>query len=206
MRQAATRHLLLALRFADNPTGTAHPGRIGTGNGTSFDLAGGRFVVKPGSVGQPRDGDPRASCLELDVGATASEGVVVAVHRASFDIETVQARICKAGLRRYLRDRLADGRDEWTNWMVATGDEWLHRDEADPPPARFPVTHGMRSRARQNRRVHQARQGGYFCRSRMRFMYRCASKGCGLRRTNWATTATGWIFSNSMMNSPDRSA
>lgn len=47
MRQAATRHLLLALRFADNPTGTAHPGRIGTGNGTSFDLAGGRFVVKP---------------------------------------------------------------------------------------------------------------------------------------------------------------
>jgi len=78
MRQAATRHLLLALRFADNPTGTAHPDRIRTGNGTSFDLAGGRFVVKPGSVCQPRDGDPRASCLELDVGATASEGVVAA--------------------------------------------------------------------------------------------------------------------------------
>lgn len=112
-----------------------------------------------GLVGQPRDGDPRASCVELDVGANASEGVVVAVHRVSYDIETVQARICKAGLPRYLRDRLADGRDEWTNWMVATGDEWLHRDEADPPPARFPATHGMRSRARQTRRVHQARQG-----------------------------------------------
>ncbi|NBQ63331.1 MAG: hypothetical protein EBU40_13765 [Proteobacteria bacterium] len=58
MRQAATRHLLHAMRFADNPTGTSHPGRIRTGNGTSFDLAGGRFVVKPGSVCQPRDGDP----------------------------------------------------------------------------------------------------------------------------------------------------
>ena len=112
MRQSAGRHLLHALRFADNPTGTAHPGRIGTGNGTSFHLAGGRFVVKPGSVGQARAGDPRASCLELDVGATASEGVVMAVHRASFDIETEQARICKAGLPRYLRDRLADGKDE----------------------------------------------------------------------------------------------
>lgn len=46
MGQAVTRHLLHALRFADNPTGTAHPGRIRTGNGTSFDFAGGRFVVK----------------------------------------------------------------------------------------------------------------------------------------------------------------
>ena len=159
MGQAAGRHLVLAMRFADNPTGTAHPGRIRTGNGTSFDLAGGRFVVKPGSVCQPRDGDPRASCLALDVGATASEGVVVTVQRVSYDIETVQARTRKAGLPRYLRDRLADGRDEWTNWMVATGDEWLHRDEADPPPARFPAMHGMRSQARQNRRVDQARQG-----------------------------------------------
>ena len=159
MRQAATRHLLHAMRFADNPTGTAHPGRIRTGNGTSFDLAGGRFVVKPGSVCQPRDGDPRASCLALDVGATASEGVVVAAQRVSYDIETVQARTRKAGLPRYLRDRLADGRDQWTDWVVATGDEWLHRDAVDSPPARFPATHGMRSRARRNWRVHQARQG-----------------------------------------------
>ena len=112
MGQAAGRHLVLAMRFADNPTGTAHPDRIRTGNGTSFDLAGGRFVVKPGSVGQPRDGDPWASCLDLDVGATASEGVVLALHRVSYDIETVQARICKAGLPRYLRDRVADGKDE----------------------------------------------------------------------------------------------
>lgn len=47
MRQSAVRHLLHAMRFADNPTGTAHPDRIRTGNGTSFHLAGGRFVVKP---------------------------------------------------------------------------------------------------------------------------------------------------------------
>ncbi len=82
-------HLLRALRFADNPTGTVHPDRLRTANGKSFDLAGGRFVVNPGSVGQPRDGDPRASCLVLDSGATASEGVVVAMHRVSYDIATV---------------------------------------------------------------------------------------------------------------------
>ena len=151
MRQSAGRHLVLAMRFADNPTGTAHPGGIRAGNGTSFHLAGGRFVVKPDWLGNRAMVIPGPSCVELDVGATASEGVVVAVHRVSYDIETVQARTRKAGLPRYLRDRLADGRDEWTNWMVATGDEWLHRDEADPPPARFPATHGMRSRARQTR-------------------------------------------------------
>lgn len=51
MRQSAGRHLVLAMRFADNPTGTAHPDRIRTGNGTSFDLGGGRFVVKPDWLG-----------------------------------------------------------------------------------------------------------------------------------------------------------
>lgn len=37
---------------------------------------------------------------------------MVTVQRVSYDIETVQARTCKAGLPRYLRDRLADGKDE----------------------------------------------------------------------------------------------
>ncbi|MSQ44281.1 MAG: hypothetical protein EXR45_08790 [Chloroflexi bacterium] len=151
-------HLLLALRFADDPTGMVHPDRLRTGNATSFDLAGGRFILNPGSVGQPRDGDPRASCLVLDFGATASEGVVVAVHRVSYDIATVQARIREAGLPRYLHDRLADRKDEWTEWMVVTGDAWLHRDAVAALPAPFPARHGIRPRARlrQIRRMHQA--------------------------------------------------
>ena len=151
-------HLLLALRFADDQIGTVHPDRLRTGNGTSFEIAGGRFVLNPGSVGQPRDGDPRASCLVLDFGATESEGVVVAVHRVSYDIATVQSRIREAGLPRYPRDRLADRKDEWTDWMVVTGDAWLQRDAVDAPPAPFPARHGIRSRARvrQNRCVRPA--------------------------------------------------
>ncbi len=34
--------------------------------GTEVDLSGGRFLLNPGSVGQPRDGDPRAAWLLLD--------------------------------------------------------------------------------------------------------------------------------------------
>ena len=36
------------------------------GDGTRLDLAEGRWLINPGSVGQPRDGDPRAAWLELD--------------------------------------------------------------------------------------------------------------------------------------------
>ena len=40
-------------------------------DGTEIDLDGGRWLLNPGSVGQPRDGDPRAAWLVLDRGGTA---------------------------------------------------------------------------------------------------------------------------------------
>ena len=43
------------------------------GAGTRLDLAEGRWLVNPGSVGQPRDGDPRAAWLELDTRCLAGD-------------------------------------------------------------------------------------------------------------------------------------
>jgi diadenosine tetraphosphatase ApaH/serine/threonine PP2A family protein phosphatase len=68
------------------------------------DLAGGRAIINPGSVGQPRDGDPRASALLLDTAARTVEW-----HRVAYPIETVQARMRRAGLPERLAMRLDHG-------------------------------------------------------------------------------------------------
>src|SRR5829696_6666866 len=54
-------------------------------------LDAGRWLLNPGSVGQPRDGDPRAAWLLLDT--TAAEG---AFRRAPYDVERTQAEIHSA--------------------------------------------------------------------------------------------------------------
>jgi diadenosine tetraphosphatase ApaH/serine/threonine PP2A family protein phosphatase len=64
-----------------------------------------RYLLNPGSVGQPRDGDPRASYAILD---TADHGV--GIRRIPYDIERAQAKIRQAGLPGFLADRLAVGR------------------------------------------------------------------------------------------------
>jgi diadenosine tetraphosphatase ApaH/serine/threonine PP2A family protein phosphatase len=61
-------------------------------------------LVNPGSVGQPRDGDPRASYLLLD-----TDELTVTWRRVAYDIPAVQAAIHAAGLPRRLADRLAVG-------------------------------------------------------------------------------------------------
>lgn len=64
-----------------------------------------RYVVNVGSVGQPRDRDPRASFAVWD--RASSETRVV---RAAYDIPGAQARILDAGLPAFLADRLTEGR------------------------------------------------------------------------------------------------
>ncbi len=64
-----------------------------------------RYLVNPGSVGQPRDGDPRASYAVFD----DAEGRLH-VRRVPYDIKTAQAKIRQAGLPEFLADRLAVGR------------------------------------------------------------------------------------------------
>ncbi len=64
-----------------------------------------RYIVNPGSVGQPRDGDPRASAAIID-----TERRQIAVRRVAYDITSAQRKIREAGLPEFLADRLAVGR------------------------------------------------------------------------------------------------
>jgi diadenosine tetraphosphatase ApaH/serine/threonine PP2A family protein phosphatase len=73
-------------------------------DGTRKSLAAGQWLVNPGSVGQPRDGDARAAWMELD-----TVGMTAAFHRVDYDIETAAAAILEAGLPRHLADRLFQG-------------------------------------------------------------------------------------------------
>jgi diadenosine tetraphosphatase ApaH/serine/threonine PP2A family protein phosphatase len=61
--------------------------------GAGLSLEGRRALVNPGSVGQPRDGDPRASALVLDTGRDRVTWI-----RAAYDIEATQAAMGVARL------------------------------------------------------------------------------------------------------------
>lgn len=63
------------------------------------------YLINPGAVGQPRDGDPRAAYLIYD-----SHGHCVDYYRTAYDIAAVQEKIVKAGLPTMLAERLAEGR------------------------------------------------------------------------------------------------
>jgi len=64
----------------------------------------GRYLINPGSIGQPRDRDPRASYMVYD-----SRRRVVRWYRIPYPIGEAQQRIRKAGLPGSLADRLAVG-------------------------------------------------------------------------------------------------
>ena len=68
-------------------------------------LDSGRIIANPGSVGQPRDGDPRASYLLYD-----DDTRRLAHHRVAYDVSVTQERMRKAGLHPYLIERLRYGR------------------------------------------------------------------------------------------------
>jgi diadenosine tetraphosphatase ApaH/serine/threonine PP2A family protein phosphatase len=72
--------------------------------GEPFELKKGRMIINPGGVGQPRDGDPRASYLILDTIA-----LTVTYHRVEYPVEETQARMYKAGLPSRLITRLSYG-------------------------------------------------------------------------------------------------
>jgi diadenosine tetraphosphatase ApaH/serine/threonine PP2A family protein phosphatase len=63
-----------------------------------------RFIINPGGVGQPRDGDPRAAFMIYDT----ERGFKF--YRVPYNIEKTQEKIIKAGLPHYLALRLAYGR------------------------------------------------------------------------------------------------
>ncbi|HXK11960.1 MAG TPA: metallophosphoesterase family protein [Vicinamibacteria bacterium] len=64
-----------------------------------------RYLVNPGSIGQPRDGNPRASFAMFDADTRS-----VTVYRVPYPLERAQRKILDTGLPRPLADRLALGR------------------------------------------------------------------------------------------------
>ena len=72
--------------------------------GTTIALSDGEALLNPGSVGQPRDGDPRAAWLLVDF-----ERGRASFRRTSYPIEATQDEIREAGLPASLAERLAVG-------------------------------------------------------------------------------------------------
>lgn len=73
--------------------------------GDTIDISVVPVVLNPGSVGQPRDGDPRAGFLLYDEAAAT-----VTWRRVEYDIAAAQKKIIDAGLDRFLAERLAMGK------------------------------------------------------------------------------------------------
>jgi diadenosine tetraphosphatase ApaH/serine/threonine PP2A family protein phosphatase len=73
-------------------------------DGVEVDLADRRWLLNPGSVGQPRQGDPRAAYLLLDLDAQRAT-----FRRAEYDVDRTQREIRDAGLPELLAARLGPG-------------------------------------------------------------------------------------------------
>src|SRR5882724_9573297 len=98
-RLALVGHSHVALSFV-RPEGQPATGAARKG-GEEVDVSQGEWILNPGSVGQPRDGDARAAWLLLDTGAWT-----VSWRRVDYDVETAQQAIREAGLPEALADRL----------------------------------------------------------------------------------------------------
>lgn len=103
-------HSHLQGAFAANGAATEayHPAYKTVGQRESCDFPlrrGRRYLVNPGSVGQPRDGDWRAAFAVFD-----SEASVVSYHRVPYNLKGAQDRIVAANLPMRLATRLAAGR------------------------------------------------------------------------------------------------
>jgi diadenosine tetraphosphatase ApaH/serine/threonine PP2A family protein phosphatase len=97
-------HVSLFFVRADSGEGDKEIRGAQSSDDTLLDLAAGSWLINPGSVGQPRDGDPRAAWLELD-----TEEQTARFHRVPYDVERAAASIESAGLPRRLADRLKVG-------------------------------------------------------------------------------------------------
>jgi predicted phosphodiesterase len=71
---------------------------------TRLEVGDGRWLINPGSVGQPRDGDPRAAWMELD-----TESWTATYRRTPYEVERAAEAITEAGLPEHLAARLYVG-------------------------------------------------------------------------------------------------
>jgi diadenosine tetraphosphatase ApaH/serine/threonine PP2A family protein phosphatase len=99
-------HSHIALFFVRAPgVRPGHTQGAQAADGAEIEIAEGDWLLNPGSVGQPRDGDPRAAWLELD-----TEQWLAQYHRVPYDIEGAATAILDAGLPNVLAERLQVGR------------------------------------------------------------------------------------------------
>jgi predicted phosphodiesterase len=113
---------ILALKTSERPLclfGHTHRAltlelQIGAADGTGLSLSrdtqislrdGFKYLVNPGSVGQPRDGDPRAAYAIVD-----TRSRYVDLFRLEYPVEQAQAKVMNAGLPEMLAKRLGVGR------------------------------------------------------------------------------------------------
>jgi predicted phosphodiesterase len=90
---------------APSPEGTSSLGS------RTLDLAsGGPYLVNPGSVGQPRDGDTFASYVLAEDAQDGGVASRITYRFVEYDVEKAQTKIRAAGLPDILADRLAHGR------------------------------------------------------------------------------------------------
>jgi diadenosine tetraphosphatase ApaH/serine/threonine PP2A family protein phosphatase len=101
-RVGAIGHSHVALYFhrdgSSDAVGAVAPG------GTELDLSTGQWLINPGGVGQPRDGDPRAAWLLLD-----TEAWTATWRRVEYPIDEAAGAIERAGLPDVLAERLYSG-------------------------------------------------------------------------------------------------
>jgi diadenosine tetraphosphatase ApaH/serine/threonine PP2A family protein phosphatase len=90
-------HVALHFRLSTTSLATAEAGTV-------VEFASDRWLLNPGSIGQPRDGDPRASFMTYD-----SDRRLVRWYRVPYPIAEEQRRIRRAELPEILADRLAVG-------------------------------------------------------------------------------------------------
>ena len=93
-------HVALSFSRADGESATGQT----RGADEQLDIIQGEWLINPGSVGQPRDGDPRAAWLELDL-----EAWEAVYRRIEYDIAGAAAAIRAARLPDSLAERLAFG-------------------------------------------------------------------------------------------------
>jgi predicted phosphodiesterase len=101
-RVGAVGHSHVALWFCRTGEGQVE-GDLAKG-GLERDLREGEWLLNPGGVGQPRDGDPRAAWLLLDTGEWSARW-----RRVEYPIDEAARAIEKAGLPKALADRLYSG-------------------------------------------------------------------------------------------------
>ena len=93
-------HVALSFSRAEGEAATGEARR----DGTVLDVGAGEWLLNPGSVGQPRDGDPRAAWMLLDTASWTAE-----YRRTEYDVGAAAAAIRAARLPDSLAERLLYG-------------------------------------------------------------------------------------------------